>query len=354
VSGQLWSEENPSGFAGGRSSYGTAVFFDEAAGIAEGVWDVTDGFFAPAMDYKLWFAASQMRSSQGRFHDVFYHTQHSKGWHTRTLSAELAPAQEAWAKEFIARWGYDHDKTRVEVRGLPPRTDEAQFIPRESVVLAQTNDFFHDDSEPLIIGIDPAPRGRTAIRARQGRNARTAVGRPGWVLNGYDHQQIMAFIKDIENKFHPEAYVIDHGFGTGIIDGLKYGSQHIYRKLTWIKFGDMPPKHDAEEFGAMGAYLWGKMRDWLPEGMIEADLGDDPMSLANQLTNRGWKWSGREDGKKVLEAKADLKARGVQSPDDGDALALTFAVQPPRRRRGGTPVSTAIRAIGVEDNPFGF
>lgn len=355
VIGALWSEENPSGFAGGRSRYGTLVAFDEASGIVDDIWDVTDGFFAPDMDYKLWFAASQMRSSKGRFHDIFYVPQHAKGWHTRTLSAEIMPAQAAWAKEFIARWGYDHDKTRVEVRGLPPRTDENQFISRESVTLAQTNELVRDDLEPLIFGVDPAPRGRTAIRARRGRNARDAVGRAGWVLEGYDNEQIARFVMDLENKYHPDAWVIDFGMGTGVIDALKHRAQHIYRKLTQVKFGDMPPKHEmaAAEFGSMGAYLWGLARDWLPGAMIEKGGGDEKHSLANQLLNRGWKWSGREDGKKVLESKEDLKSRGVESPDDADALALTLAIRPPRRDRGGG-VRMAKRVEGVEESPYGW
>jgi hypothetical protein len=46
------------------------------------------------------------------------------------------------------------------------------------------------------------------------------------------------------------------------------------------------------------AYTWDKMKDWL-------------------LHNRS--------NLLVLESKADMQKRGQASPDDGDALALTFA-----------------------------
>ncbi len=60
-------------------------------------------------------------------------------------------------------------------------------------------------------------------------------------------------------------------------------------------------------------------RDWLPRGAIdkndeklEVDLGGPGFHLnrSNQL---------------VLESKQDMAKRGVASPDDGDALVLTFA-----------------------------
>ena len=70
--------------------------------------------------------------------------------------------------------------------------------------------------------------------------------------------------------------------------------------------------------------------------MVEKDDGEKG-SLSHQLTDRGWRWSGREDNKKIMETKDDMQARGVQSPDDADALACTFEVNPPRRddHKGG-------------------
>ena len=352
VYGQMWSEESPSSFAGGRSKYGTMVTFDEASGIPLPVWIVTDGFFAPAMDYKLWFVASQMRSNKGPFRDVFYDTQFGRGWHTRTMSAESMPDQAAWAREMIERWGAESDHVRVEVRGLPPQTSEDQFVPEGNVRAARGNVLVPDYGEALIGGVDPAPRGRTAIRFRQGRNARDCAGPfTKIVLEGYDNMQIAERIIDLDHRLRPSTWCIDFGMGTGVIDILK--RRRLNGRVVEVKFGDMPPKHDGAEFGSMGAYLWGKMRDWLPGGMIENDDPDDVKSLSAQLLNRGWKWSGREDGRKVLEAKMDMKARGVASPDDADALAVTFAVNPPRTDRA--PRGGAARRVdGAEDNPYGF
>ena len=65
-------------------------------------------------------------------------------------------------------------------------------------------------------------------------------------------------------------------------------------------------------------YMWGKLRDWLGHGSI-----DDDSRLEQDVTGPGYQHD-RQD-RLVLEAKEKMKRRGLDSPDDGDALALTFA-----------------------------
>jgi hypothetical protein len=345
----MWSEERPAAFAGGRSAYGTLVLFDEASGIPEPVWTVTEGFFASSMPYKLWLVASQMRENQGAFYDRFHDPKLSVGWNTRVMSIESVPEKAEFVQD-MARYGLDSDQYRVEVQGLAPRTSEDQFIPADSIRLAQDNMLVADYGEGLVMGVDPAPRGRTVIWFRQGRNARDCVG-PATriVLHGADNFQIAEKIVELDNRYRPVYITIDFGMGTGVIDVLK--RRHLNARVVEVKFGDTAPDKDSE-FGSMGSYLWGKLRDWLPGGMVMKDDGSKKDSFSHQALNRGWKWSGREDGKKVLESKDDLKARGLPSPDDVDALATTFAVNPPRTDRVGG--GKAIRVDGAEESPYGW
>ncbi len=64
--------------------------------------------------------------------------------------------------------------------------------------------------------------------------------------------------------------------------------------------------------------MWGQMRDWLVHGGID----DDPR-LEQDITGPGYEHDKQD--RIVLEAKEKMKKRGLDSPDDGDALALTFA-----------------------------
>ncbi len=69
------------------------------------------------------------------------------------------------------------------------------------------------------------------------------------------------------------------------------------------------------------AEMWGKMRDWLGTGVID----NDPELIAD-LTGVEYGYVLRDGRDAIqLERKEDMKGRGLASPDNADALALTFA-----------------------------
>jgi hypothetical protein len=68
----------------------------------------------------------------------------------------------------------------------------------------------------------------------------------------------------------------------------------------------------------MRAYMWDKVKDWLLHGAIP-----DDEKLASDLAGPGYHIN--RSNKLVLESKAEMQKRGQASPDDGDALCLTFA-----------------------------
>lgn len=64
--------------------------------------------------------------------------------------------------------------------------------------------------------------------------------------------------------------------------------------------------------------MWLSARDWLPRGSLPKDE-----LLAAELT--GPMYSYNAANALLLEPKADMKRRGIPSPDVADAFALTFA-----------------------------
>ena len=66
------------------------------------------------------------------------------------------------------------------------------------------------------------------------------------------------------------------------------------------------------------AEMWGALRAWLRTGAIADDA-----ELKADLTGPEYGYNVRDEIQ--LEAKDDMKARGLASPDTGDALAPTFA-----------------------------
>jgi hypothetical protein len=75
--------------------------------------------------------------------------------------------------------------------------------------------------------------------------------------------------------------------------------------------------------------MWWRMREWLEQG---ASLPNIP-AYRVELTGPTYDHHNAA-GKLQLESKEKLIARGLKSPDHGDALALTFAhtVIPPDMR----------------------
>jgi hypothetical protein len=106
---------------------------------------------------------------------------------------------------------------------------------------------------------------------------------------------------------------IDMVFGSPIYERLRaLGFRNVFE--TNLGLVHTPDRTKAN----MRAYMWDQMKDWLLDGAIE---GDEKM--AADLAGPGYHIN--RSNLLVLESKADMQKRGQASPDDGDALALTFA-----------------------------
>ena len=89
----------------------------------------------------------------------------------------------------------------------------------------------------------------------------------------------------------------------------------------------------------MRAYMWDRMKDWLLTGAIETDE-----KMAMDLAGPGYHIN--RSNLLVLESKADMQRRGQASPDDGDALALTFAQAVTQRRRRKRSATKRMNSAG--------
>jgi hypothetical protein len=107
-------------------------------------------------------------------------------------------------------------------------------------------------------------------------------------------------------------FVDGGGVGGGVVDRLK---QLGYRVIE-VQSGEKA--YDDEKYLNKRAEMWGEMREWLSLAHLDNDDG-----LIDDLT--GPEYSVTLKGQIKLETKDAMKRRGLSSPDDGDALALTFA-----------------------------
>jgi hypothetical protein len=80
--------------------------------------------------------------------------------------------------------------------------------------------------------------------------------------------------------------------------------------------------------------MWMWLKDWL-EDSAGVSIPDSD-SLQADICGPGYKWD--SNTRLLLESKDDMRRRGVLSPDEGDAVALTFAEPVAQEARYEAPV----------------
>ena len=108
------------------------------------------------------------------------------------------------------------------------------------------------------------------------------------------------------------------GIGAGVIDQLRYRGYGDRDGLYEFHGGARP--HDPNMYFNRRAEIWGHAANGLKAG---AQIPDSP-DLEVDLTGPQYGYSNKSQSQ--LEKKKDMKARGLASPDLGDTLAMTFAV----------------------------
>jgi len=313
---QTWSEENPDAFAGVHNPNGVLLIFDESSGIAEKIWTVSEGFFTDPSLYHFWFTFSNPRRNTGAFYECFH--KYREYWKRRQIDSRTVEGVNVdRLNAIVQKYGPESDETKIEVLGEFPAQGQKQFISREIVDGARERDLATDEHASLIMGVDPARFGddKSVIRFRQGRNARLI---PPFKFKGLDNMELANQCASLILKFNPDAICVDAGNGTGVIDRLR----EMGYKVHEVWFGS---KSSQPEYANKRTELWADMREWLKGGCIDKD--DD---LKDDLVGPDYGFMGRSD-QIMLESKEKMKSRGLHSPDDGDALACTFAVKVARR-----------------------
>lgn len=314
ISAQLWSEENPDAFAGAHNGYGEMYLFDEASGIPKPIWTVAQGVFTEEIIDRYWLAFSNPRRNDGAFFECF-HGPKRNSWHRWQIDGRQVERIAADAyNDIIEEFGENSDQARMEIYGQFPNQAEKQFVPIAAVQEAKTRVVYPDPGAPLLMGCDVARGGddKCVIAYRKGRDARTI---PWKVYPGMAVDKFAEIIAESATALKVDAIFVDGGgVGGGAVDMLKRWGF----KVIEVQFGSSP--NDGNAFANKRTEMWSLMREWLQIGAIPAsdDLQTDligPQYDYNPVNN-----------KLILETKQHMKEkRGLASPDEADALAMTFA-----------------------------
>lgn len=317
-----WSERNTEAFAGlHNAGKRILLIFDEASSIIDAIWDTASGALSDAGTEIIWACYGNPTRNSGRFRDVIVGRFRNLWRHRMIDGRDVKRTNKEQLQTWIDVYGEDSDFVRIRVKGQFPRAGSNQFIGSDVVQAARKREVPTLASDPIVFGVDCARYGddHSTLAIRRGRDARSIEWKR-W--NNADAMTLAGDIALEAHRWSPSAIFVDAGnIGAAVVDRLRQlGLQNVIE--VW--FG--AKGRDADWAGGVRvktankrAEIWTSMRAWLSTGAIpdEDDLEADLVSpeygyAADQVSIQ-------------LESKKDMKARGMPSPDDADALACTFA-----------------------------
>jgi len=312
---QLWSEENPDAFAGIHSNYGVCLIMDEASGIPQQIYSVSEGFFSEPTENRFWFTFSNPRRNTGPFHDSFHSKR--KFWNLKQIdSRTVEGTDQNLFQSMLEQYGEDSTVARVEVLGEFPRADDDAVIPIELARAAVDRDVSLSASEPIVWGLDVARFGgdNSALCIRQGNTV--------FEIRTFKSMDLMQLCGAVKNLYDdataiekPQEILIDViGLGSGVVDRLS----ELQLPVRGINVSESPAT--GKNYLNLRAELWFAIKDWLAQRDCRLPYDDE---LVAELVAPSYKYT--STGKIKIESKEDMKKRGIKSPDKADALALTMA-----------------------------
>lgn len=237
-----------------------------------------------------------------------------------------------WARAEIAKYGRHHPVVLVNVLGqFPPVQANKLLGPAEVQRAVERVVLPRDIAEaPRVLGVDVARFGDDAsvVVLRQSR----ACFAP-WEFRNLSTVQLAGQVAMLTRKHGPIAaiFVDTSGIGGGVYDNLC--TMDLGGALVLpVDFGSSALAD--HEFINHRTEIWVRMAEWVKaEGVLP-----DVAQLKADLTGPTYDFA--RDGRRQLETKKEMKARGLASPDYGDALAVTFSMPVAPRQNVGTQAKT--------------
>jgi len=308
MSARTSSAERPEALAGVHSEH-VLLVVDEASGVPEAVFEAASGSMSG------FTATTILISNPTRNSGLFFRTHHqlASSWfrlHVSCLESKLVAPD--FIRQIAETYGETSSAYHVRVLGeFAPREDDV-LIPAELVDAAMGRDVVLDTAEPLIYGLDVARFGddRTVLAKRQGN---VVIEVKGW--SGADLMQTVGRVMHEAEADKPAEICVDSiGLGAGVADRLREQGLNV-RDVNVAEVSALNPTASK-----LRDELWLTVKDWLSKRSCRLPKMDE---LRQELV--GPTYAFLSNGKIKVEAKSELKKRGLRSPDMADALCLTFA-----------------------------
>ena len=258
-------------------------------------------------------------STGGVFYDS--HHRHRNLWETVQIGAEDTPNIEAGQivhpgmmtlgdmENHKREWGEDSSMYIGSVLGQFPENLDEMVVPLSAARAAAEREL--EPEGEVIVACDVAHKGHdhTVVIRRQGGVARI-VRR----VRGYDTMEVSGILKSYCDESGVDVLVIDSvGVGAGVADRVREVGLKTAR-LEEFNGGESAIRGD--RFANRNAEVWWAMREFYLEGGLDTE---NDANLIGQVSSRAYGLDSK--GRIELQSKKTMK----DSPDEADALAMTFA-----------------------------
>jgi len=311
------TSNNPDNMAGIHADHVLFVI-DEASAVDDKVMEVIEG--SQTQDGSLIVMFGNPTQISGGFFDAF--NSKRKFFLTFTFNSENSRlVSKEWCEKQAAKYGKDSDFYRVRVLGKFPKSDPDTLIPIDMVELAAIRDIIPlklNEYEIIEIGVDVARFGddETTIYSRIGN-----IIKEEKILRKKDNMWIAGEVKMIAESM-PWKHIIVNvdvvGVGSGVVDRLvelKFLGEIKCKSIEIVGVNNGEKAKDPL-YVNVGTEMWWKMKGLIKDIQIPNDN-----DLIAQLSGRKYKMLSKQV---AIEPKADMKKRGLQSPDRADGIILTL------------------------------
>ncbi len=312
------------------------VVVDEASGVDESIYHAIDGVLTGG-EARLLLVGNPLHAA-----GQFYESHRREGWRAFAISAldspnvrgrdledplsrDAPPARPGlvtarWVWERRSDWGESSPLYQSRVLGqFPDQASDALIrLSWIEAAMRRGEEPGPEPGGPVELGVDVARFGEceTVVCVRRGPRVRAVVA---W--RGADLMETAARVAALAREHAAEVVRVDSaGLGSGAADRLR---QLLGDRVVDVNVG-RPPR-DRERFVLLRDEIFFALRDRFRDGDIalprDARLRDQLAALTYTINARG---------QQQVESKSALGARGEESPDRADALALAFAA-------GGVP-----------------
>lgn len=310
-----WSVSNTEAFAGLHNKGNRVLLiFDEASGIDDAIWEVSEGALTDARTQIVWCSYGNPTRTTGRFHKGCTRPRPGVTEYHRVDGRDVRFTNKTQIKAWVDEYGEDSDFFRVRVKGQFPRAGASNFIGHELCEDARRRRVprFAWMAHPLVLSVDPARFGDdwSVITLRQGLKVHYQVS-----MYGFDGPDLAGRIWELLTKLENVSCIVYDANGNGADLDSALRRMPNLPPLIPVMWG-VPAKDDKQYFNQRSE-CWGKMRDWLKGGEIPDDDG-----LVDELTSMDYGYDALF--RIQLVSKQDMKKEGKKSPDHADSLALSF------------------------------